>query len=527
MFKRLILLLILSAVIYFPGLAGEFLYWDDSTHIINNASLVAGAWTKFWTEPYYGLYIPVIYSVWTLVWRIGHDPTTFHIFNLLLHALNGAMVFRLLQMSLSETRSTKWVVWIGTLAWMFHPLQNEPAVWISGARDLLAASFGLGALLALLEREGWKSQVESTAMFVLGLLSKATLAPIPVAILALATFRRRILPSRSRQITLCVWLVAAVCILYVNKLVQQENTEAMVDPVPLAQRFIIAADTLGFYVQKIFVPYPIAPDYGRIPELVLAQKWWIWPSIFFAVALVAVIGARRIGLIAVFEGWIFFGLVLGPVLGIIPFMAQAQSSTADRYVYLALFGPALGLCEMLLRWPILKKISVALLAVWAALNFSHSAIYKDSDTFFTYMLDYNPESFVAHTTIGVVKFQKNQMDQAEDHFRHAMRIKPLLVSPAGNLAVLLWQQKRFDRITTDIEPLFANPDYIKANLTTKPSLSRMGRIVARVQKMQMRLADANRTWCRSFELDPESQDGVQEFLAVQNSTGLTCEAIKK
>lgn len=523
---RLILLLALSAAVFFPGFSGKFLYWDDSTHIINNPALVSGEWLKFWSESYYALYIPVIYSLWTLVYAISSTPLAFHIFNIVLHSLNGWMIYRLLKLSLPETPAGvgrgKGILWLGTLAYMFHPLQTESVVWISGGRDLVSTAFGLAAALILWERESRRAYIFATVLFVLGLLAKATLAPLPVALLVLKEFRGRLSPAR--WITLSVWLVSAIGVLIVNKMVQQENLEAMVKvPALFPDRFIIMADILGFYIQKILVPFPLAADYGRIPEIVLAKKWFLLPAALFVAALATAILARIFKKPKYFEGWIFFGLILGPVLGIIPFMAQAQSSVADRYVYLAWFGPVMGICALATQFPKLKVLLAVMISVWMGMSFSHAHTWKDSDTFFTAMLDYNPNSFVGHTTIGVVKFQAGRLDLAEKHFREAHRIEPMLVSPVGNLAVLYWELKRFDRIVSEIEVLFTNPDFIKANLTTKPSLSRMGRIVARVQKMQSRLGDANRSWCQAFALDPANQDGVQEFLAVQQTTGMKCE----
>lgn len=520
MIKRLILLLVICAAVFFPGLSGEFLYWDDSTHILNNANLVSGQWWKFWTDSYYALYIPVIYNLWTLVHAISPDPMAFHIFNLVLHAINGLLIWRLLKLSLPETSEA--VLWLATAAFLVHPLQVESAVWISGGRDLLATGFGLLAALVLWEKEGLKAYILATLLFLLALLSKGTLAPLPVALAALAPFREKI--NRGRIITMGIWIVTALVVLYINKLVQQANTEAMLTPVPLIpDRIILMFDILGFYIQKILVPFPLAADYGRIPTTVMAEQWYILPASIFALTFTGILIARKFGYREIFEGWIFFGLILGPVLGIIPFMAQSQSSTADRYVYLAWFGPVMALAATANRFPKFKIAIAILVSIWAGLSFSRSKVYQNSDVFFTDMLEYNPDSFVGHTTIGVVKFQLGRIDLAEKHFREAHRIQPKMVSPVGNLAVVLWEQKRYGEIAKEIEPLWNNPDWRAANMTTKPSLSRMGRIVGRVQGMQGRNQDANRSFCLAFQLDPENQDGVQEFQALQQSTGLRCQ----
>ena len=104
------------------------------------------------------------------------------------------------------------------------------------------------------------------------------------------------------------------------------------------------------------------------------------PAAIFAVTLAAAIAARIFKTKAVFEGWMFFGFILGPVLGIIPFMAQAQSTVADRYVYLAWLGPVLGLAALATRYNKFKIGLSLLLCLWATLSFERSKIWRDSDT---------------------------------------------------------------------------------------------------------------------------------------------------
>ena len=51
----------------------------------------------------------------------------------------------------------------------------------------------------------------------------------------------------------------------------------------------MAADALGFYVQKLFVPSPLAIDYGRTPRAVVEQqRYFITCSIAVATVIAAV-----------------------------------------------------------------------------------------------------------------------------------------------------------------------------------------------------------------------------------------------
>ena len=94
--------------------------------------------------------------------------------------------------------------------------------------------------------------------------------------------------------------------------------------------------------------------------------------------------------------------MLVPVSGVVSFMAQSQSSVADRYIYISWAGPCILLAFMLTEWPRLQKPFIAVMVAWSAVSFARSKVWTENTLFFTDMLAYNPESFVGHNTMGVV-----------------------------------------------------------------------------------------------------------------------------
>jgi tetratricopeptide (TPR) repeat protein len=501
--------LALTVVVFAPALTGQILYWDDTTHIQLNPDLQSGNWTFFWFYPYYRLYIPVFYTVWTWLYAINPEPWIFHAFNLCAHALCGLLVYHFLKKAVPKASGT--ALTLASIAFLIHPLQNETAAWISGGRDLLSAVFGLTAVLCLWQTSIW-FYGGATIFFILGLLSKATLAPLPVAILMIPNFRAIL--NRSRMAVLAVWLVAAIVVLGVNKSVQQEDADHMVAPVSLFARPLIAADSLGFYAQKLAVPFPIASDYGRTPEFVL-EKFHFAPSILVLILTIGFLYWLRRREVPLY-GIGFFILILGPVLGLVPFMAQAQSTVADRYVYLGMAGLAMTLAHVL-SGPIRRTyIFSAILLIWAGIGFVRSQDYKDNDTFFTSMLDYNPDSFVGHTTIGVVYFGDGRMDRSEHHFRQAMRLRPRSISPLGNLAQLLWNQQRFPELLATIEPLYLQSGMIEANENNLGSMARCARLLARAYVVLGRGPEANNRYCESLKYNSADTDTMSEYAQYLN-----------
>lgn len=518
MIQRFLVLTALTLVAISPALNGGFLYWDDSTHVVNNPQLVAGNWFAFWQDQYYRLYIPVIYTVWTWLFMISQSQIAFHVFNACLHGLNGVMFFKLATLVVPEAlaergRLRHLSLWLATLAFMFHPLQTEPVAWIAGARDLLSTSFAMGAALIIWQATRWPQYALATVLFTLSLLSKAATAPLPVALLVIPAFRTTL--NRTKLGVMAAWLPVAGVILYINKMVQQADADNLIPNLGVIDRLLTVIDIFGFYTQKFVVPWPMSGDYGRIPSLVLSKQFYLTTGAYFLVAVAFVAFCtwrwRRFPLF----GILFYGLMMSPVSGVVKFMAQSQSSVADRYVYLAWAGPCWMILLGALKFPRAQPVLAVVILVWGGLMFTRSGVYKDNATFFTDMLTYNPDSFVGHTTMGVVDFTSGKFQLAEQHFKDANRLMPLSVSPIGNLAQLYLEQKRFIDIVQIVEPVFEQPGFIAFNKSNVESVARCARVIGRAHVYLNNLAAANRRFCQALALNPtdgESQSDYRTFV---------------
>lgn len=167
-------LLLLTLLVYFPALGGHYLAWDDVRHITENPWLTEGRIGLLWTYPYYSLYIPTIYTVWTAIYALSDSPVGFHLFNVVLHALNAYLVIRLARrLQLSPLQQV-----VAALIFLLHPLQVETVAWISGGRDLLSTTLALTATELLLTST--KGVWFAFPVFALAVLAKPTIGPWPV-----------------------------------------------------------------------------------------------------------------------------------------------------------------------------------------------------------------------------------------------------------------------------------------------------------------------------------------------------------
>jgi tetratricopeptide (TPR) repeat protein len=82
--------------------------------------------------------------------------------------------------------------------------------------------------------------------------------------------------------------------------------------------------------------------------------------------------------------WIGLGILaaaLLPVLGLTPFAFQRYSTVADRYMYLAMLGPALALADGLkrIKWPGITTLMIFPIAILAFAAFVRSDDWQDTD----------------------------------------------------------------------------------------------------------------------------------------------------
>jgi tetratricopeptide (TPR) repeat protein len=127
---------------------------------------------------------------------------------------------------------------------------------------------------------------------------------------------------------------------------------------------------------------------------VIQARWlyytWVAPA---AMGLLALLTMKRFPWIIASLSLFLIGV--GPVLGLVPFAFQRYSTVADRYVYLAMLGPALALAAFLVmgqrrRWKI--TVTAVVLCILGAKTFAQTLVWHDNATLFANGREVNPHS---------------------------------------------------------------------------------------------------------------------------------------
>lgn len=205
--KRFNLFLILVyiavvAVCYSSVLNGEFL-WDDD-HLIKNNPLVrapllslapfkqdivnSGFNTTIYYRPIQILSYAIDYRLWG-----GFDPFGYHFTSLLLHLLNGFLVFLLSKRLLAD----RTVSFLTGLIFLIHPASSGCVSYISSRADLLFFFFGFSSLLLFYEfRARGKREflTASIISFAFSMLCRegAVIFPALILLMDLSFFKRSI-----------------------------------------------------------------------------------------------------------------------------------------------------------------------------------------------------------------------------------------------------------------------------------------------------------------------------------------------
>lgn len=193
-----------AIVVYIPVMNGGFI-WDDEPWITANPLVTAEnktAWaalTAIWSGSEGVEYYPLTTTLHWLEWRIvGAHAPAFHVVNILLHAGNSVLVWRVLR-SIGVPGA-----WLAGLIFAVHPVNAATVAWISEGKNTLSLLLYLSAFLAFVRfeqtaRVRW--YVGALLFFAAGLLAKTHGAFIPAVLVLYAWWQHGISDFRSDTAT--------------------------------------------------------------------------------------------------------------------------------------------------------------------------------------------------------------------------------------------------------------------------------------------------------------------------------------
>jgi tetratricopeptide (TPR) repeat protein len=391
------LLFVFALVLYAPSLANGLTTWDDPDYTMNSPFVkegVSGAARAF-TSAYHGAYIPLSHAVLAVTGaKDPANPLPYHLVQWLLFAIAVALMPK----ALSAFGVNTTIAFFATALWLAHPFRVESVSWVANVKDTISLVCLVGAMAAYASNRRWLSAV----VFAVGLLGKASLAPLAPVFLLLEW--RRTKPTAALVSSLR-WLVpglaAGVLAVLVHRLYLPTERLQWSWATPLSTPF--------WYLGRTLLPvgsravYDWSPASG--PMLAAAIGGWV------VTATVVTMGLRAKApplLRALAIGAVFFLLPLLPFTGVVPQLHVV----AERYTLYPALVLAVGIATVLVAFGrvgfgILGALTLAL----AVPNVLRQREWKDALTLWTSNVALAPGSTIAHINLagalgGVGRFEE-------------------------------------------------------------------------------------------------------------------------
>jgi protein O-mannosyl-transferase len=453
------MVLVLATIFaYRPAWNGGFV-WDDDFYVTKNSLLTAPdglrrIWFSFESP---SQYFPLTYTsfrIERMLW--GLKPSGYHWINILLHAANALLVWRLL----AELRVPG--AWLAAGIFALHPVQVESVAWITERKNVLMAFFFLLALLAWtrfidernqrpvqrsrahrrrrakevtqarkLSRLPWCFYWLALIFYLLALCSKATACTLPAALfLILWLQKKRIDWRRVLQIAPFVVLGLAMGVMAIWWERYHQFTLGPMFALGPLERLIVATHAVWFYLGKLFWPANLTfiyPQWTVDPNNPFSYIWLVagialCVAIYFARCYVG----RSVEVAAA-----FFVATLSPVLGFIMLYTFRYTFVADHYQYLACIGPIALVSAGLVTLTnsvgygprFLSALGILTFGGLGLLTWRQSATYRDSETLWRTTIDRNPSCWMAETNLGSELLERGDIDGAIPHLEKSLRLK--------------------------------------------------------------------------------------------------------
>lgn len=469
------IILLITAVSYYPALKNGMLEWDDNAYIINNPKIhhiSLKSLSKIATSFDIGNYQPVTLLSYAIEYHFGGgNPRLYHATNIALHFANCALLFWLILLISGSSIAS----FITALLFGIHPMHVESVAWIAERKDVLFTFFYFSAFISYIyriktDRPGycWLSFL----FFIFSLLSKSMAVTLPLVLILYdyCYAKKPVLKSFKNKIP---FLVAAAGIAVVNQYAQHKEffgPGTIIFDHKLYDRIFFPAYVLIFQLIKTFIPYKLSAvyPYMHVIDGQLRANFYLYAIL--AAVLVTVAWRRRHTADDDFFGLSFFTLTLLPVLQIVPLPGVAI--TADRYNYI----PSIGLfyiagqtiarfyAEKSVNHKILRALFlfflVSIMGLLSLLTWQRCKVWKDGATLYNDVLSMYPETEVMLNNLGLEYNKSGDHDKAIFYYNAAIRINPKYALAYHNRGAAYGGKQEWDNEIRDSEhALRLNPLY--------------------------------------------------------------------
>ncbi|AGF78810.1 hypothetical protein UWK_02270 [Desulfocapsa sulfexigens DSM 10523] len=475
---QVLFLIFACLAVFYPSFSAEICAVDD-------AQLFTSLEHRSYSNPldtfvrkgkstlYYRPILGVTFWVDKNVFQI--NPFWMHLENVLFHLISILLLFYIARLLFTvNKKQPNYFPLFTALLWGLHPLTTESVNWVSGRTDLLAGMFIFGATLLILHYR--QSQRKTYLLFaaiasLLAMLSKeVAVAFIPGAILILfaipATIQSNSKSSNNRLFILFATLATTIplALFFIIRTGGTISNSSRIGltlqymDINLVHSLMLFCRALGFYIKKIFFPWPlnfaileVDPLYDLLAiPIVILCIWLLWNRSLLA-------------------AFFLTGIILLTPSFLIVLNQIAWTPFAERYVYISMAFILLSTIGIFARNPsrknqsIYSPLMVILLIAFSYSTYQRGLIWHSNLKILEDTSIKSPYSKKIHWVYGAALSKKGDHEKALEVTKMACSLQspPLMkdYTAERNLGFIYFNLARYNDALDTFKQISVKSDY--------------------------------------------------------------------
>ncbi len=513
--------------LYWPGLNGPFLFDDFPNLEPLGAYNAVDDFESFKLFVLNGFAGPTGRPLSLLSFLINDntwpsDPWGFKYTNLMLHILNGLLLFwltyRLLRAYLPapRIREAAWLALLTAGLWLIHPLQVSTVLYVVQRMTELSALFVLLGLLGYvaarsqLEHAPWRTLLLMTGSIGLGTLAatfskeNGALLPVFALVIEMTVFAGRKAPRWLNLWRTVVLGLPTLAILgYLARPLWRNTGEVISNRgFTLGERLLTEARIVTEYLQHLFLPTPISR--GLYADAYpLSAGWLNPPETLLAIGLLGGLFAlafwlrQRMPLLSLAILFFFAGHLLESTTISLELYFEHRNYLPSIFVFLPV---AAGLLWLYRRMPrIMPGLTIVLLAILLSITALRAANWGKPNQLYLLWAQESPTSARAQVGAAQALIQAGRPELALNHLRAVNSRLDESLFVALQYAIYL---ERFNLLRQQhIEALKTAVAHRAINSDSLAGLRRLAEYVASEKSRQLSIPDMHAI-LSAFETNP-------------------------
>jgi tetratricopeptide (TPR) repeat protein len=456
---HVLVLIAITVVAYANSLYGKFVFDDQqivlqnpalmNIHSLNDAMVMGAGWRQllFFT---YGLNY----------YLTGLNTTSYHVVNLLLHAVNVLLVYAIILATLGHDVWARFAAFSGAAVFAVHTLLSGAVSYIAGRSSELCGTFYFAAILLFFLGLASSARNSKILYFVFaaasGLLAwqakqEAITLPLFLAVVLFLRIEKKnwrwIAPLAAIPAVVVILVRDQLKTLYAtvggNQVLVSAGFDKVLQPAAYFRSYLTAV--VSYFFPRFVIPVNLSAD----PQIDTVDHWYS-PEFLFSIAVFAALVWLALRF---YRREPLFSLGIAGVL-VSPLAAYAVIPLADVVLEHRAYIPGLGVAFLfagVFHWIArnhgnLRWIAVASLVIcFGLMTISRNRVFADNISLWEDAVAKGPQKPRPHFNLGQAYQDAQRLTDAIQQYQQALALKPDIHAAYSNMAAIYLDQKQFDK----------------------------------------------------------------------------------